>query len=116
METRTGYRRARQYLAGWAIVLLLCLSTALPGGETSSLREDRDYREELGVNRFTTPSIEELFEILDSLKPIPFQQLQEPVTELNTDDRTRYALAFGVLIGDGFLDVESEDSKYMEAL
>jgi hypothetical protein len=116
MDTRIDYRRARQHLGSWSIVALLCLGTTTPAEQNSGLREDRYYREELGVNRFTTPSIEELFEILDSLKPIPFQQLEEPVTELNTDDRTRYALAFGVLIGDGFLDVESENSKDMEAL
>jgi len=116
MQTRIGYRRTRQRLDTWAIALLLCLGTTMPGEQDSGLREDQDYREELGVNHFTTPSIEELFAILDSLKPIPFQQLREPVTELSTDDRTRYALAFGVLIGDGFLDVESENSKEMEAL
>lgn len=116
MDTRIGYRRARQHLGNWSIVALLCLGTTTPAEQNSGLREDQYYREELGVNHFTTPSIEELFKILDSLKPIPFQQLEEPVTELNTDDRTRYALAFGVLIGDGFLDVESENSKDMEAL
>jgi hypothetical protein len=115
METRIHHRRARQNL-GRAIVIFLCLGTTALAEQNSGLREDQYYREELGVNRFTTPSIEELFKILDSLKPIPFQQLQQPVTELNTDDRTRYALAFGVLIGDGFLDVESENSKDMEAL
>jgi len=116
MQKRIGYRRPRRRLDTWAIALFLCLGTPAPGGQDSGLRDDPDYREELGVNHFTTPSIEELFEILDSLKPIPFQQLREPVTELNTDDRTRYALAFGVLIGDGFLDVETEDSKDVEAL
>jgi hypothetical protein len=115
MDTRIYHHRGRQNLGG-AIVVLFCLGTTTPAEQNSGLREDQYYREELGVNRFTTPSIEELFEILDSLKPIPFQQLEEPVTELNTDDRTRYALAFGVLIGDGFLDVESENSKDMEAL
>jgi hypothetical protein len=80
------------------------------------LSKDPDYREELGVNEFTAPSIEKVFVSLDALKPIPFDSVTRPVTELNTNDRARYALAFGVLIGDGFLAVAAERDQDLPAL
>lgn len=80
------------------------------------LSKDPDYREELGVNQFTAPSIDKVFASLDALKPIPFDAVTRPVSELTTNDRSRYALAFGVLIGDGFLDVEAERDQDLPAL
>jgi hypothetical protein len=80
------------------------------------LSKDPDYREELGVNQFTAPSIDKVFASLDALKPIPFDAVTRPVTELNTNDRSKYALAFGVLIGDGFLDVAAERDQDLPAL
>jgi hypothetical protein len=80
------------------------------------LSKDADYREELGINEFTAPSINKVFASLDALKPIPFDEVTRPVSELNTNDRSRYALAFGVLIGDGFLDVAAERDQDLPAL
>jgi hypothetical protein len=80
------------------------------------LSKDPDYREELGINQFTAPSIDKVFASLDALKPIPFDAVTRPVSELTTNDRSRYALAFGVLIGDGFLDVEAERGQDLPAL
>ncbi|HZC36611.1 MAG TPA: hypothetical protein VE242_13400, partial [Chthoniobacterales bacterium] len=47
------------------------------------LSKDPDYREEMGINEFTAPSIEKVFLSLDALKPIPFDDVTRPVTELN---------------------------------
>src|SRR5260370_15516189 len=80
------------------------------------LSKDPDYREELGVNEFTAPSIDKIFASLDALKPIPFDAVTRPVSELNTNDRSKYALAFGVLIGDGFLDVDVAMDQDLPAL
>ena len=59
--------------------LLVALSLAFPGlakaQENSDLSDDSHYREELGINQFTTPSIEKLFDTLDSLKPISARDL-----------------------------------------
>src|SRR5260370_12277264 len=89
-------------------------------GVASNVKEDLskgpDYREELGVNEFTAPSIDKIFASLDALKPIPFDAVTRPVSELNTNDRSKYALAFGVLIGDGFLDVAAERDQDLPAL
>jgi hypothetical protein len=96
---------------------LIVLTATLAAQNTpDDLSKDDDYREELGVNEFTAPSIEKLFNTLDSLKPIPVNALVRPVTELSTADRSKYALSFGVLIGDGFLDVEAEENKDIEPL
>jgi hypothetical protein len=102
-----------------ACALLIATTAALHAQKASDdddLSKDQDYREELGVNEFTAPSIEKLFGTLDSLKPIPVNALVRPVTELNTAERSKYALSFGVLIGDGFLDVEGEQNKDIESL
>jgi hypothetical protein len=88
----------------------------LEAQEDSDVGSDSHYREELGVNQYTTPSIEQLFNTLDSLKPIPTQQLTRPPRALRLDKRVKYALSFGVLIGDGFLAVEGEQVKAIEPL
>lgn len=95
--------------------LLFALSLAFPGltkaQENSDLSDDSHYREELGINQFTTPSIEKLFDTLDSLKPIPARDLTRAPQALRLDNRVRFSLSFGVLIGDGFLAVVGEDAK-----
>jgi hypothetical protein len=111
---RTNWGSRALLLVAGALTLL---TTALRAQNNSDdLSKDQDYREELGVNEFTAPSIEKLFSTLDSLKPIPVNSLTRPITELNTSERAKYALSFGVLIGDGFLDVEAEQNKDMESL
>jgi hypothetical protein len=84
--------------------------------EDSDMATDSHFREELGVNQYTTPSIEQLFNTLDSLKPIPIQELTRPPRALRLDNRVKYALSFGVLIGDGFLAIEGEEVKAIEPL
>jgi hypothetical protein len=82
----------------------------------SDMSADSHFREELGVNSYTTPSIEQLFNTLDSLKPIPIQELTRPLRALRLDNRVKFALSFGVLIGDGFLAVEGEEIKAIAPL
>jgi hypothetical protein len=108
-------RRSRSFIIACA-PLIVTAATLHAQKESDDLSKDQDYREELGVNEVTAPSIEKLFTTLDSLKPIPVNALVRPVTELNTAERSKYALSFGVLIGDGFLDVEAEQNKDIESL
>jgi hypothetical protein len=84
--------------------------------EEGDLSDDSHFREEQGVNEYTAPSIEKLFQMLDSLKPIPTQELTRAPKPIRLDNRIKYALSFGVLIGDGFLAVEDEDTKAIEPL
>lgn len=97
-------------------VMLLCQAAPLLADVDPSLRDDPEYREELGVNSFTAPSIANIFQDLDLLKPIPIGKVERTPQPLDTDDRTRYALSFGVLIADGFLDVERQDSTGVDRL
>jgi hypothetical protein len=95
--------------------LLLVLPLAFAGmskaQENSDLSDDPHFREELGINEYTTPSLEKLFDTLDSLEPIPAQELTRPPRVLRLDNRVRFALDFGILIGDGFLAVVGQDAK-----
>ncbi len=83
--------------------------TAVSGQEIpDDLLEDEHIREEFGVNQFTTPSIRKIFEDLNSLRPLPYDQLKREVPEKMPKDRTKLALALGGLLADGFLAVEAE--------
>jgi hypothetical protein len=94
----------------------LAFAETIEAQEDSDMANDSHFREELGVNQYTTPSIEQLFNTLDSLKPIPIQELTRPPRALRLDNRVKFALSFGVLIGDGFLAVEGEEVKAIEPL
>jgi hypothetical protein len=96
--------------------LTLAFGQIIEAQEDSDLSNDSHFREELGVNQYTTPSIEQLFNTLDSLKPIPLQALTRPPRPLHLDNRVKFALSFGVLISDGFLAVEGEEFKAIEPL
>jgi hypothetical protein len=97
---------------GWS----LAFAQIIEAQEDSDMSADSHFREELGVNQYTAPSIEHLFNTLDSLKPIPIQELTRPPRALRLDNRVKFALSFGVLIGDGFLAVEGEETKAIEPL
>ena len=103
---------ATSFFVGWS----LACAPIIEAQEDSDMSGDSHFREELGVNQYTTPSIEHLFNTLDSLKPIPIQELTRPPRALRLDNRVKFALSFGVLIGDGFLAVEGEETKAIEPL
>jgi len=102
--------------AGIFVGSTLAFAQIIEAQEDSDMADDSHFREELGVNQYTTPSIEQLFLTLDSLKPIPTQELTRPPRALRLDNRVKFALSFGVLIGDGFLAVEGEQVKAIEPL
>jgi hypothetical protein len=115
-EARIGRQRYSAVI--WSVIggAMFAGTFGFASNVKEDLSKDPDYREELGVNQFTAPSIDKVFASLDALKPIPFDAVTRPVSELTTNDRSRYALAFGVLIGDGFLDVEAERDQDLPAL
>jgi len=102
--------------AGFLVSSTLAFAQIIEAQEDSDMATDSHFREELGVNQYTTPSIEQLFKTLDSLKPIPIQELTRAPRALRLDNRVKFALSFGVLIGDGFLAVEGEEVKAIEPL
>src|SRR5262245_4758715 len=107
---------SRLVFVNLVFVMPLAVLWTAQAQDEGDLYRDSHFREEQGVNQYTAPSIDKLFEMLDSLRPIPNQELTHPPQPLRLDNRVRYALSFGVLIGDGFLAVEAEDPKAIEPL
>jgi hypothetical protein len=107
---------SRLVLVNLVFVISFAFARTTEAQEDTDLSDDSHFREEQGVNEYTAPSIEKLFQMLDSLEPIPNQELSRPPQTLRLDNRIKYALSFGVLIGDGFLAVEEEDAKAIEPL
>lgn len=73
------------------------------------LIDDPHVREELGVNEFTAPSIEKIFEKLDSLAPLPVAESRREVPERMPLDRADLAIELGFLLADGFLIVQTQE-------
>ena len=73
-------------------------------------------REELGVNPYTAPSIARIFQQLDDLRPLPFEQLQREFPKASPPSREQKGLIFGGLIADGFLVVEAERRNAVDNL
>jgi hypothetical protein len=78
------------------------------------LLEDDHLREEYGVNEFTTPSIRKIFGQLEALGTLPYEKLKRVIPKATASDRSLVALSLGVLIGDGFLSVQTEKVSDLE--
>ncbi len=99
------------------LLLLLAGVVALPCVAQVEEKSDRDYeREELGVNSYTTPSIARIFQQLDELKPLPFDELKREPAAVTHARREQLGLAFGGLIADGFLIVAAEKNDLVDDL
>lgn len=84
------------------------------GSVPEDLLDDEHVQEEFGVSELTTPSIKKIFEDLESLGTLPYDSLKRPVPKSMSSDRSLIALNLGVLIGDGFLSVQSEKVSDLE--
>jgi hypothetical protein len=99
----------------WPFLLIAGLLIAAAHAAPKPTEDDIEHiREELGVNGFTAPSIEIIFQELDALKPIPFDEVWRDVPDTTPQDRPRLALATGAVIADGFLAVASEKQSRIE--
>jgi hypothetical protein len=99
------------------LLLLLAGVVALPCAAGFQDKSDPDYeREELGVNSYTTPSIARIFQQLDELKPLPFNELKREPAAVTHASREQLGLAFGGLIADGFLIVAAEKNDLVDDL
>ena len=95
------------------LLLLLAGVVALPCTARVQEKSDPDYeREELGVNSCTTPSIARIFQQLDELKPLPFDELKREPAAVTHASLEQLGLAFGGLIADGFLIVAAEKNDW----
>ncbi len=75
---------------------------------------DEHLREEFGVNGITTPSIQAIFELLDTLGTLSYDRLQRPLPKDTPRERVAAALSLGALIADGFLVVQCEKIEQMD--
>jgi hypothetical protein len=73
-------------------------------------------REELGVNPYTAPSVAEIFQQLDDLKPLPYEQLKRDFPQATHAGREQMGMVFGGLVADGFLIVEAQKKNLVEDL
>lgn len=107
--------------SGLSLPLLCTVLAALPGPASLFAQEQTpnaaDYqREELGVNPYTAPSVAEIFQQLDDLKPLPFEQLKREFPQAAHSGREQVGMVFGGLIADGFLIVECQKKNLVEDL
>ena len=106
------------------IVALILIALALRSfSDPSSLRAQekpdsaKEYqREELGINPYTAPSVADIFQQLDDLKPLPFEQLKRDFPQATHSGREQMGMVFGGLIADGFLIVECQKNNLVEDL
>ncbi|MGB0153794.1 MAG: hypothetical protein ACPGFB_07165 [Verrucomicrobiales bacterium] len=107
-----------RFLNLWIICSLVGLSgifgSLIAQEIPDELLEDEHVREEFGVNQFTTPSIRKIFEDLQTLRPLPYDELKRQWPEEVPQDRTELALSVGFLLADGFFAVESEQLYDLE--
>lgn len=104
--------------------MLKLLTVALAGvasagslqGQERPESPDGYEREELGVNRYTAPSIAKIFEQLDQLKPFSYEQMKREFPSSRSASREHRGLIFGGLVADGFLMVEAERKADVEEL
>jgi len=92
-----------------AVLVCAAAGGRAQGNVPPELFRDAHVREELGVNEFTAPSIEKIFRELQALRPVPFDKVKGPI-DVGATFPTRFQLALnlGLLLGEGFLTVESE--------
>ncbi len=74
---------------------------------------DEHLREEFGVNGITTPSIEAIFELLDTLGTLHYDKLKRTISDKTPTDRVAVSLSLGTLIADGFLIVQCQKTEEM---
>ena len=124
MQTITGYRpiqiKMKRPLDGKTLLICLCLAAIsapqLVVGQEPSDNVADHQREELGVNPYTAPSLADIFQQLDDLKPLPFEQLKREFPQATHTSREQMGMVFGSLVADGFLIVECQKKNLVEDL
>ena len=111
--------------------IFLALGTALTFSMSPAIAQDKDnekppvpedlindphFREEQGLNEFTAPSIEKIFDQLDQLTPLPIKDTRPKIPKRMPLDRADLSLEIGLLIAEGFLAVQSGNMDDIEPL
>lgn len=77
---------------------------------------DPHFREEHGLNEITRPPIEEIFQQLQLLSPLPVLEVPYVIPERMPEDREILAIHTGQLISEGFIAVQSGDMKKVQTI
>jgi hypothetical protein len=109
-----GMSGAGPSLIIYAVGLFFAVATLL--GQVPVENPADHEREELGVNPYTAPSVAEIFQQLDDLKPLPFDQLKRDFSQATHASREQMGMVFGGLVADGFLIVEAKKQNLVEDL
>jgi len=78
--------------------------------------DDPHVREHLGVNEFTAPSIEKIFEQLDEIGSLPLSDVPRELPEKMPLSRSDLALEIGFLIAEGFIQIQAGNSQKIEPI
>jgi hypothetical protein len=126
MQTAAGHhaiqKRMKAAIPLGLTIITICTLLFAVSGPAPILAQEKpadavDYeREELGVNPFTAPSVADVFQQLDDLKPLPFEQLKREFPKAMHSSRERMGLIFGGLVADGFLIVECQKKNLLDDL
>jgi hypothetical protein len=127
MQAAAGHRSIQMRMKGMPglrrfLVIILCtVVTSIFGLRTAPSQEPTENpseheREELGINPYTAPSVAEVFQQLDDLKPLPFDQLKRDFPQATHASREQMGMIFGGLVADGFLIVEAQKTNLVEDL
>ena len=96
-------------------ILALSISATAQKARTPAERASIEHaREELGINEFTAPSIEQVFRELEELRPIPFDKVWRDLPDAQPQNRALLGLLAGGVIADGFLAVAAEKMSRIE--
>lgn len=110
--------RLRPFAAGGLLVLAAVASGLAQdlAPVPEDLLEDEVFRQEVGINSFTAPSIRKIFTQLADMGAIPYEKVKRDVPSVPGTDRLGVALNLGTIIADGFLAVQCERYGEMEGL
>src|ERR1044072_7872135 len=114
MQARTSRNpiQLRMKAISWLAAVLLIGS----GGVLLAEEPSEHEQEELGINPYTAPSVAEIFQQLDDLRPLPFDQLKRDFPQATHASREQMGMVFGGLVADGFLVVEAKRQNLVEEL
>jgi hypothetical protein len=119
--TRGFLSQTQLFVLATALALPLAAQEAAPPAPPKNpipedIVGDEHVREEFGVNEFTTPSIRKLFDMLNHVGKLSYDNLKRPFTDKTPADRVLVSMGLGTLIADGFLIVQCEKVEEMEAV
>ncbi len=101
----------------WGALALVLLFPLAAFAQKKAPKESEDMehvREELGVNEFTAPSIDLVFDELSTIGAIPFDKVWRDLPDSLPQNRSQLALASGAVIADGFLAVTAQKQSRIE--